>query len=77
MCCAPYRMPVPGLYQTGDTTYPGGSVTGAPGRNAAVVMLRIWYQHRGSGEQKSVRDANATESQNLAMIHEVSEVDRL
>jgi hypothetical protein len=33
-------MPVPGLYQTGDTTYPGGSVTGAPGRNAAVVMLK-------------------------------------
>jgi phytoene dehydrogenase-like protein len=37
---AQYRMPIPGLYQTGDTTYPGGSVTGAPGRNAAVVMLK-------------------------------------
>jgi phytoene dehydrogenase-like protein len=37
---AQYRMPVPGLYQTGDTTYPAGSVTGAPGRNAAVVMLK-------------------------------------
>jgi phytoene dehydrogenase-like protein len=33
-------MPVPGLYQIGDTTCPGGSVTGAPGRNAAVVMLK-------------------------------------
>ena len=36
---AQYRMPIPGLYQTGATTYPGGSVTGAPGRNAAMVML--------------------------------------
>ena len=37
---AQYRMPIPGLYQTGATTYPGGAVTGAPGRNAAVVMLK-------------------------------------
>ncbi|MDL9978779.1 phytoene desaturase family protein [Microbacterium sp. ASV49] len=36
---AQYRTPIPGLYQTGATTYPGGSVTGAPGRNAATVML--------------------------------------
>jgi phytoene dehydrogenase-like protein len=35
-----YRMPIAGLYQTGACTYPGGSVTGAPGRNAAVVMLK-------------------------------------
>jgi phytoene dehydrogenase-like protein len=33
-------MPIPGLYQTGATTHPGGSVTGAPGRNAAIVMLK-------------------------------------
>ncbi len=37
---AQYRMPIPGLYQTGATTYPGGSVSGAPGRNAAMVMLK-------------------------------------
>lgn len=36
---AQHRMPIPGLYQTGATTHPGGSITGAPGRNAAVVML--------------------------------------
>jgi phytoene dehydrogenase-like protein len=36
---AQHRMPIPGLYQTGGTTHPGGSVTGAPGRNAAIVML--------------------------------------
>jgi phytoene dehydrogenase-like protein len=37
---AGYRMPIPGLYQTGGTTAPGGSVTGQPGRNAAMVMLK-------------------------------------
>jgi phytoene dehydrogenase-like protein len=36
---AQHRMPIPGLYQTGGTTHPGGSVTGGPGRNAATVML--------------------------------------
>ena len=36
---ATHRLPIPGLYQTGATTHPGGSVTGGPGRNAAVVML--------------------------------------
>jgi phytoene dehydrogenase-like protein len=36
---ARHRMPIPRLYQTGATTYPGGSVSGAPGRNAAEVML--------------------------------------
>lgn len=36
---AGHRTPIPGLYQTGATTYPGGSVTGGPGRNAAMVML--------------------------------------
>jgi phytoene dehydrogenase-like protein len=34
-----HRMPVPGLYQTGGSTHPGGSITGAPGRNAAIVLL--------------------------------------
>jgi phytoene dehydrogenase-like protein len=36
---AQHRMPIPGLYQTGGTTHPGGSITGAPGRNAAKVLL--------------------------------------
>jgi phytoene dehydrogenase-like protein len=37
---AQHRMPIPGLYQTGGTTHPGGSITGAPGRNAAMVVLQ-------------------------------------
>jgi phytoene dehydrogenase-like protein len=36
---AQHRMPIPGLYQTGGTTHPGGSITGGPGRNAAAVLL--------------------------------------
>ncbi|OLE38896.1 MAG: hypothetical protein AUG48_00555 [Actinobacteria bacterium 13_1_20CM_3_68_9] len=34
-----YRTPVDGLYQTGACTHPGGSVSGLPGRNCAVVLL--------------------------------------
>jgi phytoene dehydrogenase-like protein len=37
---AQHRMPIPGLYQTGATTHPGGSISGGPGRNAATVMLK-------------------------------------
>jgi phytoene dehydrogenase-like protein len=36
----PYRMPIPGLYQTGACTEAGGSVTGLPGRNAAAIILQ-------------------------------------
>jgi phytoene dehydrogenase-like protein len=34
-----YRTSVPGLYLTGATVHPGGSVSGRPGRNAARVVL--------------------------------------
>jgi len=37
---AKYRTPVRGLYQCGSGTHPGGGVMGAPGRNAAIAMLR-------------------------------------
>jgi phytoene dehydrogenase-like protein len=37
---ASHRTPIEGLYQTGATTHPGGSVSAGPGRNAAVVILR-------------------------------------
>ncbi|HZD68138.1 MAG TPA: NAD(P)/FAD-dependent oxidoreductase [Actinomycetes bacterium] len=36
---ASHRMPIPGLYQTGATTHPGGSVSAGPGRNAAAILL--------------------------------------
>lgn len=36
---AGHRTPIDGLYQTGATTHPGGSVSAGPGRNAATVLL--------------------------------------
>jgi hypothetical protein len=53
-------MPIPGLYQTGGTTHPGGSVTGGPGRNAAIVMLTdlgedpssVMAAHRGGASAR-------------------------
>ncbi len=36
---AQHRLPILGLYQTGATTHPGGSVSAGPGYNAAKVML--------------------------------------
>jgi phytoene dehydrogenase-like protein len=37
---ASYKLPIPGLYQTGACTPPGGSITGYPGRNAATALLK-------------------------------------
>jgi phytoene dehydrogenase-like protein len=36
----PYKLPIPGLYQTGACTAPGGSITAIPGRNAAAALLK-------------------------------------
>ena len=37
---ANYRLPIRGLYMCGAGTHPGGEVTGAPGHNAAHVILQ-------------------------------------
>jgi phytoene dehydrogenase-like protein len=37
---ADYRTPVRGLYMCGSATHPGGGIMGAPGRNAAMKVLR-------------------------------------
>ena len=34
-----YRMPIAGLYQTGGSTHPGGTVSGWPGRHCARAVL--------------------------------------
>ena len=47
---ASHRMPIPGLYQTGGSTHPGGSITGAPGRNAAIVLLDRPRPRPGRGD---------------------------
>ncbi|MCF6292229.1 MAG: NAD(P)/FAD-dependent oxidoreductase [Robiginitomaculum sp.] len=35
-----YRAPIKGLYMCGAGTHPGGGVTGAPGHNAAKIILK-------------------------------------
>jgi len=37
---ADYRMPLPNLYLCGSGAHPGGGVTGVPGRNAALEIIR-------------------------------------
>ena len=46
---ADYRGPLKGLYMCGSGTHPGGGVTGAPGYNAAKVVLaeRRWWRRSG------------------------------
>ncbi len=46
---AAYRMPVPGLYLCGSGAHPGGGVTGLPGRNAALGIIRDFKTHRWPG----------------------------
>ncbi len=36
---AQYRTPIRGLYMCGAATHPGGGIMGAPGRNAAAVLI--------------------------------------
>jgi phytoene dehydrogenase-like protein len=36
---AQYRTPIRGLYMCGSATHPGGGIMGAPGKNAAAVLL--------------------------------------
>jgi len=43
---AQYRTPIHGLYLCGAGAHPGGGVTGAPGRNAAIQVLRDWKKGR-------------------------------
>ena len=37
---ADHRTPIRGLYMCGSATHPGGGIMGAPGRNAALTVLR-------------------------------------
>ena len=46
---ASYRTPVRGLYLCGAGAHPGGEVTGAPGHNAAQVMLGDLSRREAAG----------------------------
>jgi phytoene dehydrogenase-like protein len=45
---ARYRTPLAGLYLCGSAAHPGGGVTGAPGFNAAQVILEDWRRAPGA-----------------------------
>lgn len=40
-----HRTPIRGLYMCGSGSHPGGGVMGAPGRNAAHVVLQDVKKH--------------------------------
>jgi len=40
-----YRTPIASLYLCGAGTHPGGEVTGAPGHNAAQIILADLRSH--------------------------------
>jgi phytoene dehydrogenase-like protein len=44
---AQYRTPVRSLYMCGSATHPGGGIMGAPGLNAAHMILRDWKRAQG------------------------------
>jgi len=39
---AQYRTPIKNLYMCGSATHPGGGIMGAPGRLAALEILKDW-----------------------------------
>ncbi|HKY31649.1 MAG TPA: NAD(P)/FAD-dependent oxidoreductase [Candidatus Polarisedimenticolia bacterium] len=43
---AQYRTPIANLYMCGSATHPGGGIMGAPGRNAALVLLADFKRGR-------------------------------
>jgi phytoene dehydrogenase-like protein len=45
---ARYRTPVRNLYMCGSATHPGGGIMGAPGRLAALELLKDWRKGRVS-----------------------------
>ena len=48
---ADYRMPVPSLYLCGSGAHPGGGVTGLPGRNAALGIIRDFKRRAWPGRR--------------------------
>jgi phytoene dehydrogenase-like protein len=60
-----HRTPLKGLYMSGASTHPGGGVQGAPGANAARVLLAdLRLQQAGEAVSEGV-DALATQASRL------------
>ena len=54
---AGYRTPIRDLWMCGASTHPGGVITGAPGRNAAMAVLRGRRGGRATGRPADVERA--------------------
>jgi phytoene dehydrogenase-like protein len=50
---ARYRTPISNLYMCGSATHPGGGIMGAPGRNAALELLRRTPRRRSRAKVDS------------------------
>lgn len=48
---AGYDTPVPGLFLTGSGTHPVAGISGAPGRNAALRMIRVLKKEDGRADK--------------------------
>jgi phytoene dehydrogenase-like protein len=61
--CANYRTPVQGLYLCGAGTHPGGGVSGANGRNAAMAVRRDLADgpSRAEWDRRAATSSTATE----------------
>ncbi len=78
---AQYRTPIKNLYMCGSATHPGGGIMGAPGRNAAMQMLKdlecqlnwIWLEIRSKSESAiGLIDNDCTTSPSSAVVTTVS-----
>ena len=67
-----YDTDVPGLFVTGATTHPGGSVSGRPGRNAARTVLRSSRRRPAGGDGGDLSRGGSAREQ-----HELAAHDRL
>ena len=64
---AQYRTPIDSLYMCGSATHPGGGIMGAPGRNAAMRILKETEGDR-SRSQEVRRQETGGQRQEMRML---------
>jgi phytoene dehydrogenase-like protein len=52
---AGYETPVPGLFLTGSGTHPVAGISGMPGRNAALTMIKLFRAEDSGGRRAAAR----------------------
>ena len=75
---AQYRTPIRNLYMCGSATHPGGGIMGAPGRNAAMRILKETRQETGDTRQNTeVEDRMETGEQRARRIDRLRRFEEL